>query len=213
MKKRTFLFLFSLIVLISFTFACKKDTPKEINIGGIFDLSGPTGEVGKGYAEGIIDYIKYLNEEKGGINGRKINLIWKDYEYKISEAYSWYDKLKENKVIAIIGWGTGDTEALAPKITDDKIPYISASYSEKLANGGMYPYNFIGSVSYSDQARIALKYISNNDREATVAFIYNDTGFGRSPFFLTQKTLQRQTKSRSLKKLLCPFQEKTLKTS
>lgn len=38
-------------------------------------------------------------------------------------------------------------------------------------------------ATYSDKSRIALKFIKDKGDKKTVAFIYNDTGFGRSPFF------------------------------
>ena len=80
--------------------------------------TGPTSDVGWHYTDGIRDYIQYINDEKGGIgDGVKINLIWTDYQYKIPQAISAYSKfVKQDKVVAIIGWGTGDTEALKSKI-------------------------------------------------------------------------------------------------
>ena len=69
-------------------------------------------------------------------------------------------------------------------IASNKIPYISASYSEHLVFDKT-PYNFIGATTYSDQARLALQWIKDNwkdkSRAPRVALIYNDTGFGRSP--------------------------------
>ncbi len=158
-----------------------------IPIGGIFDITGPTGDAGAEYAEGVRDYVMWVNEH-GGVNGRMIKLSWVDYAYKIPQAIAAYKKFKvREKVIAIQGWGTGDTEALAPIVARDKIPYMSASYSEHLTNPKKCPYNFIVGVTYSDQCRIALKWIKENWKDPTrkprVCFIYNDTGFGRSPFF------------------------------
>ncbi|MGH2801577.1 MAG: ABC transporter substrate-binding protein, partial [Thermoleophilaceae bacterium] len=40
-----------------------------IKIGGIFDLSGPTSDVGVAYADGIKDRVAQVNEE-GGVEGR-----------------------------------------------------------------------------------------------------------------------------------------------
>jgi branched-chain amino acid transport system substrate-binding protein len=159
---------------------------KTINIGGLFDITGGTGSVGTPYAEGVRDYVRYINDN-GGINGVKIKLLDVDYAYKIPQAVAAYKKFKSEKVIAIQGWGTGDTEAMSPLITKDKIPYFSASYSEHLTNPAVTPYNFMVGTTYADQARVALKFIKDTwkdkSRNPRVAFIYNDTGFGRSPFF------------------------------
>lgn len=175
--KRLFSALLLVMLFCSFSFA---DT---IKIGGIFDITGGTGDVGAPYADGARDYIAYVNKH-GGVNGKKIELIDVDYQYKIPQAVSAYKEMVSKGVVAILGWGTGDTEAMAPMIAKDKIPYISASYSEHLVFDKT-PYNFIGATTYSDQARLAIQWIKDNwknkSRAPKLALIYNDTGFGRSP--------------------------------
>ncbi len=184
MKKRLFL-----VIALSLALCFVGTTAmaaKTIKIGGLFDITGGTGSVGTPYAEGVRDYVRYLNEN-GGINGMKIELLDVDYAYKIPQALAAYKKFKSAGVVAIQGWGTGDTEAMSPIITKDHIPYMSASYSEHLTNATITPYNFMVGTTYADQARVALKYIATNwtdkSRKPRVALIYNDTGFGRSPFF------------------------------
>ncbi len=82
---------------------------QEIKLGALFDLTGATSDVGWHYVDGIRDYIKYINEEQDGIgNGVEIKLVWTDYQYKIPQAISAYTKfVKRDKVVAILGWGTG----------------------------------------------------------------------------------------------------------
>jgi branched-chain amino acid transport system substrate-binding protein len=168
-------------LLVSFSGACFAQ--QTIKIGGIFDLTGGTGDVGGPYAVAARDYINYVNKN-GGVNGKKIELIDTDYAYKIPQAIAAYKDMQSKGVIAILGWGTGDTEAMANMITTDKIPYLSASYSEHLVFEKT-PYNFICATSYSDQTRLALKWIKDTwkdkGRAPRVALIYNDSGFGRSP--------------------------------
>ncbi|MEH6987708.1 ABC transporter substrate-binding protein [Cytobacillus firmus] len=153
-----------------------------VKIGGIFDLTGGTGDVGTPYAEGEKAFFESIAGEE--INGYKLELIGDDYAYKIPEAQKLYQKLKsKDKVSAILGWGTGDTEALRQQVAADKLPFISASYSENLKNIDESPYNFLAAASYSDQARSVLKWIKDNHTGGTptVALIYNDTAFGKSP--------------------------------
>ncbi|MBU0492643.1 MAG: ABC transporter substrate-binding protein [Chloroflexi bacterium] len=164
---------------------CLPQSPNVIQVGGIFDLTGATSDVGIPYADGVRDCVKYLNEQ-GGINGREIKLIDADYGYNIERAKTLYTRLvKEDHVLAIMGWGTGDTEALRPYTAADKIPFMSASYAESLTIVQEAPYNFLIGVTYSDQMRIALQYIrdswTDTSRAPRVALIYNDTGFGLAP--------------------------------
>ncbi|MBF0508185.1 MAG: ABC transporter substrate-binding protein [Deltaproteobacteria bacterium] len=129
---------------------------EEINIGAINDMTGATSDVGKDYALGVKEAFTWINET-GGINGKKIKLYQYDYGYRIPEAVTLYKKLKNyNKVVAILGWGTGDTESLSPTVTKDKIPYISGSYSAHLADPKKTPYNLFFAADYSTSARAAI---------------------------------------------------------
>jgi len=174
------------LIILSFAYSCSKnETASEIRIGGIFDLTGATHEICVPYADGIRKYIDYVNE-KGGINGRKVRLIEADYGYLLPKSKEIYDKLvKKDKVHAILGWGTGDTEHLVPYVTRDKVPFMSGAYSQKLGIIDKAPYNFLIGVTYSDQMRIALRYILESWKDKSskpkVAFIYNETEFGISP--------------------------------
>ena len=128
---------------------------EEIKLGGIMDTTGATSDVGKDYAIGMGEAIKYINE-KGGVNGKKIKYTWFDYGYRIPEAITKYNLLKRLGVVAIMGWGTGDTEALSPTVNKDKIPYVSASYSAHLTDPKKAAYNLFFSSDYSTNARAAL---------------------------------------------------------
>ncbi|MEH7124959.1 ABC transporter substrate-binding protein [Bacillus sp. JJ1532] len=158
------------------------NTKGTVKFGGIFDITGGTGDVGTPYAEGAKAYFEHIGKQE--INGHNVEIISDDYAYKIPEAQKLYQKYKsKDKVAAILGWGTGDTEALRQQVATDKLPYISGSYSENLKNIEESPYNFLAAATYSDQARSALKWIKDNHSGGTptVALLYNDTAFGKSP--------------------------------
>ncbi len=157
---------------------------ETIKVGGLWDLTGITADVGKPFADGVQDAIASINE-KGGVNGKKIELINVDYAYKMPQANAAYKKFVESdKVVMINGWGTGDTEALKDIIAKDKIPYFSASYSGHLTDPAKTPYNFFVGASYSDQIRGFLDFVKKNWKGKTpakVAFIYPNHGFGKAP--------------------------------
>jgi branched-chain amino acid transport system substrate-binding protein len=158
---------------------------QEIRVGGLFDLTGITSDVGKPYAQGVQDGVAALNA-KGGINGKKIRLISVDYGYKIPEAVSAYKRLvTDEKVVMINGWGTGDTLALRDFVNKDKIPYFSASFAGDLTDPSKTPYNFFVAPSYSDQIRAWLSWVKTDwkdkSRNPKVAFFYGDNAYGRAP--------------------------------
>jgi len=129
---------------------------EEIKVGAIMDITGATSDVGKDYAIAVREAIQYVNDQ-GGVNGKKIKLFLYDYGYRIPEAITTYKRLKNfDRVIATLGWGTGDTEALSPIINKDKMPYVSASYSAHLTDPKKTPYNLFFSADYSTNARAAI---------------------------------------------------------
>jgi branched-chain amino acid transport system substrate-binding protein len=158
---------------------------QEIKVGGLFDLTGITSDVGKPFAQGVRDGTQWVNEH-GGINGKPVKLVEVDYGYKIPEAVAAYKRLiNDEKVIMINGWGTGDTEALKEVVNRDKVPYLSASFSGHLTDATKTPYNFFVAPSYSDQLRAWLSWVKQDwkqkDKNPKVAFFYGDNAYGKAP--------------------------------
>ena len=153
-----------------------------IKVGAIFDLTGPTADVGTDYADGMRGYADWVNMQ-GGIEGRPIDLIYQDYAYQVDRAEQLYSQFVAEGVVVFMGWGTGDTEALRLRITEDEIPFSSASLSHVLGDPADAPYNFLVAPTYTDQFRIALQWIANNHGQGTpvVALMHNASPFGLSP--------------------------------
>ncbi len=180
--------LFSMIVMASLVLsACGGAASNEpIKVGAIFDLTGATADVSTPYSEGVKGYVDWVNSN-GGIEGRPIELISADYAYKVDQAEQLYTQYVSEGVVAFMGWGTGDTEALRAKIAEDKIPFMSASYSAALLNMTEAPYNFLIGTSYSDQAIIAIRWAmedwaaKGNSGKPKVAIIHHGSPFGTSP--------------------------------
>jgi branched-chain amino acid transport system substrate-binding protein len=159
---------------------------EPIKVGAIFDLTGATGDVGTPYSEGVKGYVEWLNAQ-GGVEGHPIELISADYAYKVDVAEQLYSQYVSEGVVAFMGWGTGDTEAMRTKIAEDKIPFMSASYSAALLDMEAAPYNFLIGTSYSDQAIIAIRWAiddwaaKGNSGAPKIALIHHDSPFGTSP--------------------------------
>lgn len=133
-----------------------KKVKKVIRIGCLNDVTGPTSDVGKDMALGIREAIGYVNDH-GGINGKKIELYQYDYGYRVPEAITTYKRFRDyDKVIMVLGWGTGDTEALSPIVKRDKMPYLSSSFSAYLSDPKKNPYNFGYATDYSTNARACI---------------------------------------------------------
>jgi len=129
---------------------------ERIKLGSLNDMTGATSDVGKDIALGIREAVQYVNDT-GGINGKRIQLFLYDYGYRVPEAITTYKRFRDfDRVVAVWGWGTGDTEALSPTVNKDRMPYLSHSFSAHLTDPKKTPYNFIYGTDYSSNARAAI---------------------------------------------------------
>ncbi len=135
--------------------AAPETSGDAILIGGIMDTTGATSDVGKDYALGMEEAFAWVNEN-GGINGKPVKYVWFDYGYRVPEAVAKYQLLKRMGASVIMGWGTGDTEALSSTVNKDRIPYVSASYSAHLTDPSRSRYNIFFAPDYSSAARACL---------------------------------------------------------
>lgn len=140
---------------------------QRINLGHLMDLSGATSDVGTPFAQGVNDTFAWVNSSRNGIAGRQVNVLANDYGYQAPRAVSQYQAWQRQRVAAIMGWGTADTEALTRFVTRDRIPYVSGSYSAALTDAAgasgrpgaeATPFNFFYGPSYSDALRAMLTW-------------------------------------------------------
>src|SRR5260370_17557209 len=104
----------------------------QIAIGHLADYSGGTSEVGTPYGQAVADTFAWVNKN-GGVGGKQINVDTNDYGYQGPRAIALYKKWSgADKVAAIMGWGTADTEALTGFLAQAKIPPISGSSTPPL---------------------------------------------------------------------------------
>lgn len=152
-------------------------------VGLLSDLTGATSSVGTPYAEGIKAYVAWLNEN-GGVGGEPVELIQVDYAYNVQQALAAYKRFTSEGIVAMQGWGTGDTEALVKFVAKDKIPVFSASYSAHLMDPAKAPYNFTAAADYSTMGRAGLNYLREtwkDSRAPKLAFMYPDNPYGTAP--------------------------------
>jgi branched-chain amino acid transport system substrate-binding protein len=157
------------------------DSDEPIKVGIIADLTGATGDVGTPYNQGMLAYIDWRNADDG-VEGRQIEPISNDYAYEVPQAESLYKQYVNDGVVAVQGWGTGDTEALSGAVANDELPFMSGSFAEPLTDPEEAPYNFVVAPTYSDQMRIALNWINEDSGgSGEVAVFHHDSPFGEAP--------------------------------
>jgi len=96
----------------------------EIKIGQTMPYSGPVSAFGA-LGKGEVGYFKMLNE-RGGINGRKINLISLDDGYAPPKTVEQTRRLVESDEVALIfsSIGTAHNTAIAKYLQSKNIPQL-----------------------------------------------------------------------------------------
>jgi branched-chain amino acid transport system substrate-binding protein len=144
---------------------------QRIPVAHLMDNSGATSDVGVPYGQGVADALAWVNRTRSGVAGRQLNVLGFDYGYQAPRAVSQYQAWQRDRVVAIQGWGTADTEALVRFVTRDRIPYVSGSYSAALTDAGgksgrqgveAAPFNFFYGPSYSDALRGMLQWAADD---------------------------------------------------
>jgi len=114
MTMKTLLSTASLALLLGSTAA----SAQAIKLGHLADYSGATSDVGTPFGQGVADTYAWINKN-GGINGTQVKVDTVDYGYQVPRAIAQYKKWSgADKVAAILGWGTADTEALTGSLPD-----------------------------------------------------------------------------------------------
>ncbi len=99
---------------------------QDIKIGAILSVTGPASFLGDPADKTLRQYVEDINA-KGGVKGRKIQLIVYDDGGDANKARTFATRLaEEDKVVAILGPSTtGTTMSSVPVVEDAQIPTIS----------------------------------------------------------------------------------------
>ena len=124
------------VMLVSLS-SCKssKGSDDVIKIGAIFAVTGPASFLGAPEKKTVEMMVEQINK-KGGINGKKIELIIKDSAGSPAKAISFTKQLiNEDKVFAIIGPSTsGETMKIKNICEQNKMILISCAAAEVIVN-------------------------------------------------------------------------------
>ena len=171
-------------VLSSAAWAQKKYGPgvtdTEIKIGQSIAYSGPASAYGQlGRAEAA--YFKFLND-KGGINGRKINFISLDDGFSPPKAVEMTRRLVEQDEVALMFGmlGTPLNTATRPYLNQKKVPQLFiAAGSETFAQPEKFPWTMGWQPTLRGEAIFYAKSILATHPNAKIGVLYQDDDFGK----------------------------------
>jgi branched-chain amino acid transport system substrate-binding protein len=155
MKK---LFIFTMIVgMICMGFAVNSGA-QPIKVGAVINLTGPASSWGQYHAKGHQDYTRYVNDVKGGVAGRKIDLTVVDHAYKVPEGVKLVKKFCEEKMDMLATWDAGTGIQVKPIIQEYKIPTINYSVPQSILQPPI-DYMYLPFGSYILDSYAVLEYI------------------------------------------------------
>jgi branched-chain amino acid transport system substrate-binding protein len=176
MKSLRFVMLTIMIIAAFVAPALAADT---IKVGAILAVTGPASFLGAPEARTLEMLPEELNA-KGGIGGKKIQLIIKDSGASPEKAISFAKQLiEEEKVFAIIGPSTtGETMAIKNLAEESKTLLLSCAAAESIVNPlGKYVFK----VAPSD--RYAVEKIYHQMKKmgiSKIGVLSSNTGFGKA---------------------------------
>ncbi len=155
-------------------------TATEIKIGNTNPYSGPAsayGTIGKVEAA----YFKMINE-KGGINGRKINFVSYDDAYSPPKTVEMARKLVEQDQVAFLfqTLGTPTNSAIHKYVNQQKVPHLFvATGATKWGDPQHFPWTMGWQPTYQTEGHIYAQYVLKNVPNAKIGILYQNDDYGK----------------------------------
>jgi len=133
----------------------------RVDWGVMMDLSGPASGSQGIWTNGFQAYIRTLNE-KGGVHGRRINVLAEDSRFNPAQDKINYEKLStQTPVLAISGMGSSSSQvSLAPTIRGGKIPIVGTYTHTKPLSEPVSPLVYGGFCTYPEMAKAGVGYLT-----------------------------------------------------
>jgi branched-chain amino acid transport system substrate-binding protein len=156
-------------------------TDTEIRIGQTVSYSGPasaTGTIGRGHAA----YFRMLNE-RGGINGRRIDFMSLDDGYNPAKTVEQTRKLVEqDEVLLMFGSvGTGPQTAVQKYLNGRKVPqlFITAA-TLKLVDPEHFPWTMPFYPNQRIEVAPLVRYLLSTRPAARIGVLYQNDDYGKA---------------------------------
>ncbi len=151
----------------------------EIVLGSIQDLSGPLAGFGKQLRMGMQLRVEEVNEQ-GGINGRKLKLLFEDSGYDPKKAVLAAQKLvNQDKIFMMVGHiGTAQNLAAMPvQFEKNVINFLPVTAAREMYEP-FHRLKYSFAATYYDQMRLSLPKLVKEKNAKKVCAIYQDDEFG-----------------------------------
>jgi len=155
-------------------------TQDRIVFGQAAALSGPSSALGWGMRQGIRAAFAEINA-RGGVHGRKLELISRDDGYDPDRSIVQTLKLlAEDKVFALIGAvGTPTSLVTVPIAKSQNVPFIGPFTGATFLRQADLPNVVNIRASYGAEAEAWIKHLTEDLHIKRIAIFYQDDSYGR----------------------------------
>lgn len=167
--------------------------PERIVFGQSAALEGPARALGQGMRDGLLAAFGESNA-KGGVDGRRLELISKDDGYEPERAVAnTHALIESDAVFALIGAvGTPTSRAALPVAVEAGVPFIGPlTGAGFLRDRGRFPNVVNLRASYAEETEAWIDYLTARGIKR-VAVFYQDDAFGRSGLRGVRAALDRR---------------------
>jgi len=152
----------------------------KILVGQSVALTGPAAQLGIQMRNGIKAYFDEVNA-KGGVNGRKIELVTLDDGYEPARTVpNTKELIEKHRVFGLLGYvGTPTSVPVVPIFTEAKVPFIGPFTGAEALRQPFNRYIFHVRASYYDETdKIVEQVLSTGGK--TIAVFYQDDAYGQA---------------------------------
>ena len=157
-------------------------TSNSILLGTTIAQSGPAAAYGT-IANAENAYFTYINNSKGGVNGRKINFKILDDAYTPANAVTLTKQLVEqDQVFAMFsGLGTQTQTSVRDYLNTKKVPqlFVATGATTFMADYSMHNWTIGWQPPYQGEARIYAKDVLANHASAKIGVLYQNDDYGQ----------------------------------
>ncbi len=188
---RKMIFLTVVLMMIAPTAQAAGAAGDVIKIGMVNDQSGNNKGSGRGMKVGVDAYFKAINA-KGGVNGRKLELVAMDDQMTTDKTIDCLLKLAdEQKVFAVVGSvGTSNCVASLPVVKEYKLPYINPRTGATELRTPVVREVFHVRASYQQEVDKIVDQLVKQGAKRFAVFYQND-GLGTDILASTEKAVKR----------------------
>jgi ABC-type branched-subunit amino acid transport system substrate-binding protein len=182
-----------------------------IRVRVLYDMTGPTRDVGNDTGKGVYDYLREL-DDGGGLRECRIDVDVADTKYDpaatLAAYQAWQARPEWPEVSAIFVQGTPMAQLVAPRAADEHKVVVSSSYAGELAAPSFvshdvsvpslndafvqgrvpvtkkspgYPFAFFQATDYTTSARIAINHAWRQGAKRVGFFYCTTSAFCTDP--------------------------------